>query len=237
MVTWFVAGATVVEAAAVVIAVLYAKGQLAELRASREETTRPFVVVDLDVARTMIFLTVKNIGQSIAKNVRFRFSPELESTWDGKRSELTESGEYRVAELDIFANGIPSLAPGKEHSTVFDQTLTRLPVVLPKRYDVEVSFDAPSGRRFTDRQTLSLDTYLGLTHVEKKGVHEIAKTLDDIKREIKGWGASGGGLRVATDDDIRARFARFMEPEAGGDDDDAAEDAPPESEAPGEQAA
>lgn len=44
MVTWFVAVATVVEAAAVVLAVLYAKGQLSELRAAREETTRPFVV-------------------------------------------------------------------------------------------------------------------------------------------------------------------------------------------------
>lgn len=60
----------------------------------------------------------------------------LRAHWDGKRSELTESGEYRVADLDIFANGIPSLAPEKEHSTNFDQTLTRLPAELPKRYEV-----------------------------------------------------------------------------------------------------
>lgn len=85
-----------------------------------------------------------------------------------------------------------------------------------------MSFDAPNGKRWTDRQTLTLDTYLGLTHIERKGLHEIATTLADVKREIKGWSASGGGVRVANDADIQARFARFMqqdeEPEAPGDD-------------------
>jgi len=211
MLTWVIAIAGVAEATAVVIAVLYAKGQLVELRKSREETTRPFVVVDFDISQTMIFLKVRNMGQSIAKNVTFRFSPSLESTWEDKNSDFTPSGKYRVEELDIFANGIPSLAPGKEHSTILDQTLTRIPAKLQTRYDVDVSFDAPNGKRYTDRQTISLDTYLGLVRVESKGVHEIAKALEDITREVKRWGASGSGLRIVTEEDMRQRYQRFLE--------------------------
>lgn len=220
MVTWFVAGATVVEAAAVVIAVLYAKGQLGELRDSREETTRPFVVIDFDAWKTLIYLKVKNVGQSIARNVTFKFSPPLESTWDGKHGE----GEYRVAELEMFAAGIPSLAPAKEHSTIFDQFPDRLPAGLPNRYDVEVSYEGPNGRKYTDRQTLSLDHYVGLLRAEQKGLHDLATTLDKLLREIKRWGASGGGLRVATDADLQARITRFMKARESRSDDPAGPD-------------
>jgi hypothetical protein len=224
MVSWFVAAATAIEAAAVVIAVLYAKGQLAELRESREETTRPFVVVDFDAWQTLIYLKVNNVGQSIARNVTFEFSTPLESTWDGKKG----GGEYRLAELEMFAAGIPSLPPGKEHSTIFDQFPDRLPAGLPKRYEVEVDYEGPKGRRYTDRQVLSLDHYIGLVRVDRKGLHELSTTLDKIRREIERWGASGGGLRVANDQDIRKRFDRFMEAREQPARDEPTDESPPE---------
>jgi len=215
MATWFVFAATVVEAAAVVIAVLYAKGQLDELRVSREDTTRPFVVVDLDARQTIAFIKVKNFGQSIAKNVRFKFAPALMSTFDGRKDE---HGDYRLAEIDMFANGIPSLAPGKEHSTILDQVPLRIGAGLPNRYEVAVTYAGPTGTTYTDRQTISLDTHIGLTRVERKDVHDIARYLEEINREIKKWGAMGGGLRVANDEEYRARFADHFKPEPPPDD-------------------
>jgi hypothetical protein len=165
------------------------------------------VVIDFDAWQTLIYLRVKNIGQSIARNVTFKFVPPLDSTWDGKQAE----GEYRLAELQMFAAGIPSLAPGKEHSTIFDQFPDRLPAGLPNRYEVEVCYEGPNGTKYTDLHALSLDHYVGLLRVEQKGLHELATTLDKIRREIGRWGASGGGLRVATDADVQARFTRFKE--------------------------
>jgi hypothetical protein len=191
--TWVFAIAAVVEAGAVVAAVIYAKGQLDELRTTREQTTRPFVVLDLETWQTIATLKIKNIGQSIATNVNFKFTPELSSTFD----DTMGGGDYRLSEIEVFARGIASLPPGRELSTLLDQIPQRIEAGLPSRYDVEISFDAPNGKRYTDRQTLSLDTHMGLTRVERKGVHEIAKTLEDIKRELGKWGASGGGLRVA----------------------------------------
>jgi hypothetical protein len=203
MSTWFVVAATVVEAAAVVIAVVYAKGQLDELRESREDTTRPFVVVDLDSRHTIAFIRVTNFGLSIARNVTFTFTPALESTFDDKKG----NGEYRLAKIDIFANGIPSLAPRRELSTILDHVPPRIQAGLPKRYEVDVSYEGPKGTRYTDRQTINLDTHTTLTRIERKDVHDVARYLEEINREIKKWGAMGGGLRAVNDEEYTARFA------------------------------
>jgi hypothetical protein len=223
--------AAVIEAAAVVAAVIYAKRQLDELRDAREETTRPFVVLDLETWQTIATLKVRNIGQSIARNVSFSFSPPIKSTFDRR---MGDGDSYVLAEIEMFANGIPSLAPGTEHSTLLDQVPTRLEAGLPNRYEVEVSFDAPNGRRYTDRQTLSLDTHIGLTRVERKGAHDSAKYLEDIAREVKRWSAfgAGSGLRIVTEADMQVRYERFLEnqsepeepTEAEGDDPEDAKD-------------
>ena len=48
----------------------------------REDETRPFVVVDFDVFshREFIFLTVTNMGKTLARNVRLQFDPPLRSS-------------------------------------------------------------------------------------------------------------------------------------------------------------
>ena len=215
-----------IQAGAVVFAALYARGQLGELRNTREETTRPFVVLDLETRQTIATLKIRNIGQTIARNVTFNFTPTLESTFDNTRG----GGDYRLAEIEIFAGGIPSLSPGRELSTLLDQVPMRLEAGLPNRYAVEVSFDAPNGKRYTDRQTLSLDTHVGLTRVERKDIHDVAKSLADIAREVKRWSSFGGGsgLRIVTEADLRARYEKFLESQTNANDEPAGADDDPD---------
>lgn len=233
MATWLIAIAALIQTGAVVIAALYAKRQLGELRNTREETTRPYVVLDVEAWQTIATLKVKNIGQTIARNVTFRFTPELASTFDRDRG----GGDYVLAEIEMFARGIPSLAPGRELSTLLDQVPARIEAGLPNRYEVEISFAAPNGRQYTDRQVVSLDTLIGLTRVERKGLHEIAKSLDDIKREVKRWSAWGGGsgLRIVTERDMRRRYEDFLERRT--EDEGATPAEPDEREQEGEEAA
>jgi hypothetical protein len=233
MATWFVAIAMAIQAGAVVFAALYAKGQLSELRESREQATRPFVVIDLQTAHTIAAMRVRNIGQTIARNVTFAFSPPLECTWDDKKG----GGNYRLSKIEMFANGIPSLPPGQELSTLLDQIPVRLEAGLPNRYEVEISYDGPNGRRYTEPQTLSLETHLGLTRIERKDVHDVAKALEEIKREVKRWSAFGGGsgLRIVTEDDMRRRFDQFLREQT--DASEVAEDGDSDEDAPDEEAA
>lgn len=230
--TWLIATGALIQAGAVVFAALYAKGQLAEFRESREQTTRPFVVIDLETWQTIATLKIKNIGQTIARNVRLSFSPTLTSTFDGQMG----GGSYHLIEIDMLANGIPSLAPGRELSTLFDQVPQRLEAGLPNRYEVKLTYEGPNGKNWTDDQVLSLDTHIGLTRVERKGAHEIAKSLAEIAREVKRWSAFGGGsgLRIVTEADMRERYERFLESQAEEPSD---RDADPKPDAPEEEAA
>ncbi len=205
--TWIIATATAIQAVAVVAAVIYAKWQLKEFRVAREETTRPFVVIDLETVRTIATLRVRNCGQTIARNVTFRFTPPIESTFDNTRG----GGHYVIGEIEMFARGLPSLAPGRELSTLLDQIPVRIEAGLASRYDVEVSYEGPNGKPYTDQQVVSLDALMGLTRVERKDLHDGVKYLEDIAREVKRWAAfgAGSGIRIVTEADMRRRYEGF----------------------------
>lgn len=42
-----------------------------------------------------------------------------------------------------------------------------------------------------------------LRRIERRGLHDIRGELDRIRRELHGWTAPGGGLRVKSPEDIR----------------------------------
>jgi hypothetical protein len=100
--SWAAAGAWATVALYIVLAI-YAVKQVGEARRLREEQARPFVVVDFDV-NFLMKLRIENVGRTVARNIRMKFSPTLSSSmrqpWPWERSPL-------------FSEGIPTLAPGK----------------------------------------------------------------------------------------------------------------------------
>jgi hypothetical protein len=52
--------------------------QVREARRLREQQTRPFVVIDFEVAQNaIVFLPISNIGTTLARDVRFEIEPRL----------------------------------------------------------------------------------------------------------------------------------------------------------------
>lgn len=59
-------------------AAVFGRHQLNEAKDLREAQTRPFVVIDLgSSAHTLFDLVVKNIGPTLARDVRFEFDPPI----------------------------------------------------------------------------------------------------------------------------------------------------------------
>ena len=79
--------------AAIYVALLaYAVRQVGEATRLRRAQTRPFVVVDLEPGY-LIYLTVENIGTTVARNVTFSFEPALASTLSKRKySEFPSAG-------------------------------------------------------------------------------------------------------------------------------------------------
>jgi hypothetical protein len=181
-----------------VAAALFARSQVKEARELREEQNRPFVVIDLDSPQRPFFdLVVKNIGTSMACNVRFDFDSKPESTMS----------HASLDRLKVFRDGIANFPPGKEFRTLFDSAIKRFQADLPDVYSVQVSYEDQEGkRRFKETMDIDFGLYWNRMSATRYGVHDIYKQLDSIHGVISKWGASpGGGILHVTPEDVARR--------------------------------
>lgn len=190
--------------AVLVVAAILAWRQVKEARVLREEQNRPFVVVDLDSPQRPFFdLVVKNLGTSMACNVRFHFDPTPESTMS----------HASIERLKIFKDGIANFPPGKEFRTLFDSAVKRFKAALPDVYSVRVTYEDQEGkRRFEETMDLDFGLYWNRMSVTRYGIHDVYKQLDSIHGEISKWGASpGGGILHVTPEDVARRNKEIEE--------------------------
>lgn len=166
--------------------------QVQEARKLREAQSRPFVVIDLDLysVQGLIFLTVENFGHTLAQNVRVKPSPPFDSTLKPRPFEKSS----------FLTKGIPTLPPRKRIFMLFDLTIKRFSSGLPMTYEVVVQYQGPTGNNFVDKYTLDLELYRGQPQQAGKGLHEIAKNLEELKEHTKKWTRGVQGLDVFVTD-------------------------------------
>jgi hypothetical protein len=142
---------------------------------------RPFVIVDLDIQPPFIQLVISNLGSSLARDVRFEFTPPLESSLAAAR------GKTPIGDVSLFRDGIPSFAPGKRLVVLFDNGRTRTDAALPDRFDVTLSYRGdPLRGRFIDNFTLDLGMYREWGAIRRKDVHDVAKEIEKLRGAVDG---------------------------------------------------
>lgn len=187
----------------------YARRQWLDARDTRDEQTQPYVVVDVEpspASYTIWDLVIRNIGATIAHNVRIRFEPPL-VTASGRLSP-----DYKLEDSSLIREGIGSMPPGREYRMIFDDAPARYDSELPRRYDVTVSYDDRRGLTHTDTSVLDLNVFFGTTYLEVRTEHHSAKALEAIAKELATWTQRGNGLRAYTmdEDALHAREQAAM---------------------------
>jgi hypothetical protein len=114
-----------------------------------------------------------------------------------KEARDQENAPYIVVYFDIpqnkhliylvIKNGIPSLPPNYEISTLFDGVINRFGnAIFPMTYMVEVSYTGGLVKdRRTSIQTLDLSMFYGLMKVNEKGQDELVKAVEDIAKQTR----------------------------------------------------
>lgn len=143
--------------------------QLSEAKRLREEQTRPFVVIDLGASVPGVFdLVVRNIGSTMAYNVRFKFDPAIEST----------DNDLDPYKLKMFSEGISTLPPGKELRALFDSGDAREKSDLPDIYAVTVTYvDRKKRLPYEEIQDLDFGLYWDRLVHNRHDVHDIHRQL------------------------------------------------------------
>lgn len=180
-----------------IVAAVVAWRQVQEARTLREEQNRPFVVMDFDVDDPWIFVTVTNLGTSLARDVSFEITPPLQSSLDD------------TPELTMITNGIRTLPPNKVYKTFWDGFIQRSDTDLPDHYGVVVSYTDEKGKRkFSEPLDLDLGIYKGFSVLVRKDIHHVHEILKSIHGEMKKWTAGSRGLAVLSPDEISERNER-----------------------------
>jgi len=131
----------------ILVAAWIALRQVREARRLREETHRPFVVVDVEADDFVFMLTVSNIGTSLARDVELSFDPPLESSIE----------HIDFSEIKMLTEGIATFAPGRVLRTLLDSATSRDQAKYPDVHYVRVTYaDETRRRRLTKPRSSTL---------------------------------------------------------------------------------
>lgn len=180
------------------VAAVFAWRQVREARKTREAQSQPFVVVDVVPGKlwpNRLTLVVENIGSTLARDVKLTFNPPLSSSFD----------DNALAKSVLIREGISVLPPGRRIETLFDYSHDRLERKLPMRYEVIVDFTDHRGKAEESLPyVLDMEYLYDLEFESEKTLHNVADSLDKIRRQMEGWRSlRGRGLEVWTRDSER----------------------------------
>ncbi len=125
----FIAISNFAMAVATAIMVYYSKKSIDEMKISRKEANKANIVFYVEQKQMNLNFCIKNIGKTIAHDVKIRSTPEF---------RYDKKGEFNFDSL--FKNTIPSFQPGFEIKVSFNDTIYLLNVEENLKYNVFVSF-------------------------------------------------------------------------------------------------
>lgn len=185
---WFSFFAVIITASAAVAALVQLRAYIRE----REDASRPYLVVDYTFRSSVMYVSVKNISNTLAVNVRLRPDKPFESSnpKDAALLNRVTSGEYRIHQL----------APGREIRWFLDVAFQYAELHdLPRDYVVTATYEdsrmlrRKSGWRywqpkaavsFTDQFELSIDQWVDAAmdgEYDRKATEELRGISSSLK--------------------------------------------------------
>ena len=163
-----------------VIAAAYAKRQWKVARQAQLEASRPYVIVTAEpsaASRRLFDLSIRNIGKRPAINVRVRLDPPP------LRAKEIDGHEF--AKMKMLNQPIAMLAPDQDMRAFWDSHLDRHGADMPTSHQVTITYSDTSGAAYDEKSVVDLDSMQGSVFTEVKTVHDLGKSLDEIRKILK----------------------------------------------------
>jgi hypothetical protein len=177
-------------------ALKYARAQVGEAQKLRKEQAAPYVVVDLEFSpawMNLLNLVIKNIGTTVAYDIRLAFDPPLRTAETNRQHKLSESM--------LLREGIPMMPPGKRFAAFFDSAHEIHQKGYPKTYSVTVTYRDSQGEQYEGRYTLDIAYLFDLPFTGEKSLHDLVTEVEGLNKTFQRAKGSHGALRVWVDDE------------------------------------
>jgi hypothetical protein len=169
---------------------IFAAVQIMQVRKDRDLRLRPYVVVDFEFHRFLVYVSVRNIGATPAADVRISFDQPLQTV--GMSRDPNQAS--------VFTSPIPMVAPGRNIRVTFGASHRLLATDgLPTRYIATASYTSlgKKPKSYADEYVMDLSHYANAA-VDPKGVPDIVHELETIRKEIAKWTDGTHGLLAFT---------------------------------------
>lgn len=174
---------------------------LEEMRDERDQETAPYVIAYFEFKNHVIYLYIKNIGKTAARNVTLEFEPKLQ----------TKLMEDYISNTNLIKNGIKSLAPGQEIKTLFDTAPSYLNSSLPMCYTVKISYSGGLLNNLREsEQILDISVQSGLIPDDQRGIPELVEVMKKLSEHNKNMGRTLDKIRADLTSGIWLNNTSFM---------------------------
>ncbi|OGL22447.1 hypothetical protein A2707_03935 [Candidatus Saccharibacteria bacterium RIFCSPHIGHO2_01_FULL_45_15] len=156
-------------------ALIYAIRQYGLSRKRYIEDSRPYIFIEL--ARTthgLLDLVISNVGKSAAKNIRIEFKPNIAIYTHSKK----KINSFK------FLKNLKFLSANKKFSFYFGSIIGGKTTIC-REFSIEVSYQDVEGNDFSNSQIIDPRDFIELVSLSRKDIHDVAKSLDEIKKELK----------------------------------------------------
>jgi len=158
-----------------------------ETKKMREAQTEPYVYVYADrffELEPFCNITIKNIGNGVAKNIRFtKVEPDI---------TVASKGDFRLSDVSFIKDGLTLLAPNQSIGVsvgpvvIFD--IEGAHELLRKTIEIEIEYESASGKPYTGSFLIDFSqfAYMLLPKDTSKGIlDQIHTTSEEFKKEFK----------------------------------------------------
>jgi hypothetical protein len=155
---------------------IYAALQLRHSQQVRDDQSRPYIVVDFHFRSVMVALTVRNIGQTAARDVRVRLAQPLTSAAATDRSLPWQS-------QGLFGpEGVSLFAPGREMRFLIDAFHERYEANLPTSISGTVEYKRLRGDEvLSEPFTIDMGPY-AMAMMAPKDVADLGDEVERIRK-------------------------------------------------------
>lgn len=159
--TWSAIGSVSTATAAVV-----GVWTLISLRQDSLDRTRPVIIAEFqqNVLADAVELLVRNVGPSVAKNVKFIFDPELPALGG---AQAKEKAAYYVQRR--YSRTIPTFGPGMVRHDVYRFGPDSEDDGSPDHFTLTVDYDDAHGRHYSDSYEMSVMTVRDTSRANPSG--------------------------------------------------------------------
>lgn len=192
----------VVQIALALIAFFALVFAIRQYRLSRKryiEDSRPYIFIDLErTTHGLLDLVITNTGKSAAKNIKVEFKPNIAIYGHSKK----KINSFK------FLKNLKFLAADKRFSFYFGSIIGGKTAIC-REFSIEVTYQDAEGHNFSNNQIIDPRDFIELVSLSRKDIHDVAKSLDEIKKELKASNDNSKKLNNQVEKGLTSRDAAY----------------------------